>query len=587
MTRDALPTRSGGGRGTLGLSGPVADVLARAPARGPVRVVALKVGRRGEPVIRVTHAADRAAAAATVANDRRSPDVVAVAVDTLVRAADVFAPIPVPRSAVAGGTGMRAAAVGTDTLRSVQWALDRLHAEQTWALRTAAGRTVAVVDTGVANPPDLAVRLLPGIDLLDGSEGRFDPNGHGTHVAGIVAAVAGNALGVAGLSGGAQVLPVRVLDADGYGWGSDIADGIVWAVNHGASVVNLSLGGSYPDPFIESAGRYATDAGVVVVAAAGNERADGNPVTYPAAFPGVVAVAASDPDDRSAPWSETGSYVSVTAPGVGIVSTYNDGGYANGSGTSMAAPYAAAEAALVQAANPGLDRAGVVATMMSTAVDLGPTGHDDEFGTGLIDPLAAVRAALPSPPAPAPPPPPPPAPVATRTTLSSSARAPVRAGSTVVLTIGVRTATGARVTGTARLCTRRLPARATSCRGVAVRGGVGRIALRPQLGTVAYAAYAGATGLRGSVSSPVTIRVLPVVRTKGGVRVLHLSVGPAQRQRVAVQRVVSRRWRTVAAVTVTRHTDIVLRRLRAGSYRLVVPATAELSGVTTGVIRIR
>ncbi|MCW2549699.1 MAG: putative subtilase-family protease, partial [Mycobacterium sp.] len=148
-------------------------------------------------------------------------------------------------------------AQSNDTLRAQQWALTRLAAEDTWVHSTGAGVTVAVIDTGVAAVPDLAGQLLPGYDwITDAAGGTADGNGHGTHVAGIIAAVANNHVGVAGIAPGAKILPLRVLDSSGGGYSSDVAAGVTYAANHGARVINMSLGGAY-DPVLAAAVTYA------------------------------------------------------------------------------------------------------------------------------------------------------------------------------------------------------------------------------------------------------------------------------------------------------------------------------------------
>jgi type VII secretion-associated serine protease mycosin len=383
----------------VGLTGPVSQVLADAPSTGPVRITTLAEDAAGRPRVTVTTAVDRGHAAAAVRIARAIPNAVAVAVDHRVGVADVGTPIPLTEAAADSPAPLRAAglaAASNDTYRSQQWALDKLRAETVWGLQRGTGQTVAVVDTGVdGTHPDLAGRLLPGVDYVDaGGDGRTDPNGHGTHVAGIIGAIAGNGLGVAGLADGASILPVRVLDADGGGWTSDVASGVTWAVDHGATVINMSLAGPDDDPILASAISYAQSHDVVVVAAAGNDRAAGDPVEYPAADPGVVAVAATDSANRSASFSEEGSYVGIAAPGVSIASTYPValGSYALMSGTSMASPYAAATAALLRAAAPSLSASDVIGAMAAAADDLGPSGRDVEFGYGLIDPVNALQS---------------------------------------------------------------------------------------------------------------------------------------------------------------------------------------------------
>lgn len=304
--------------------------------------------------------------------------------------------VAVSRDAKASAMVAGAAASGTDPHRGEQWGLTRLDAEGAWQVGRGDGQVVAVVDTGVdASHPDLAGVVLPGFDAVDGGDGRRDPNGHGTHVAGIVAGLVGNGVGGAGIAPGTRILPVRVLDAAGSGDHSAIAAGIIWAADHGADVINLSLGGPETTDVLHAAVRYAFGRGAVVVAAAGNDGAAG-PASYPAAYPEVVAVGATTVADTRAVFSTTGDYVDLAAPGLGVLSTVPGGGYEWMSGTSMAAPFVAGGAALVRAWRPSLGPAEVASRLVAHAKDLGATGADPEFGAGLPD-LRAARDASPSP----------------------------------------------------------------------------------------------------------------------------------------------------------------------------------------------
>jgi type VII secretion-associated serine protease mycosin len=288
-----------------------------------------------------------------------------------------------------------------DPLRPQQWALDNVPYEETWSHTNGAGVIVAVVDTGVrADHEDLAGRVLPGHDFVGNGDGRTDPDGHGTHVAGIIAANAGNDIGIAGAAPGVHILPVRVLDDHGSGSMSTVAAGIIWAANHGARVINLSLGGDVDSQGTRLAMEYANSKGAIVVAAAGNYGNQGDQPTYPGADPEAVAVAAVDAGLHHPGFSNTGAYVDLAAPGVGVLSTWSSArnAYAYADGTSMATPYVSAAAALVIATNPALKPAQVAATLESTARDLGPAGPDGAFGHGLVNPLAAVIAATPKPP---------------------------------------------------------------------------------------------------------------------------------------------------------------------------------------------
>ncbi len=350
-----------------------AAVAAEPVDGGAVEVTAMVVGRDG----RVTFARERAA----------TPTRGRALARQWGQRADV----------VAAGVATRVRALGTpDPLREQQWGLTRLAAETVWAGGDATGQVVAVVDTGVdATHPDLAGVVRSGIDLVGRGNGTTDPNGHGTHVAGVVAAVSGNGVGGAGLAQGASLLPVRALDSTGSGYDSDVAEGLVWAVDHGADVANLSLGGEDPSALLTAAIDYALSKGVTVVAAAGNLGADGDPVLYPAATPGVLAVAAVDSSLVRPSFSSTGAHLSLAAPGVGILSTVPGGGHQSWSGTSMAAPFVAAAAAVLSAGEPGLTPAQLGARLRATAGDLGEPGHDPLHGAGMVDLVAARAAGLP------------------------------------------------------------------------------------------------------------------------------------------------------------------------------------------------
>ena len=261
------------------------------------------------------------------------------------------------------------------------------------------GVVVAVLDTGVnIRHEDLVGRTVPGRDFVGGDADPADENGHGTAVAGVIAAGAGNGRGIAGVGWNTRVMPVRVLDHTGAGSDADIADGIQFAVNGGAKVINLSLGGSEDGAVLRDAVAAALRAGVVVVASAGNEPSA--VPQYPSAYPGVLAVGATDELGRLAYFSSYGEHLALTAPGWGVLTlTWTDedhngalDDYSYADGTSFSAPIMAGVAALVRARFPSLTPAQVNARLASTARDSGPRGRDPFYGAGLVDAAAALGA---------------------------------------------------------------------------------------------------------------------------------------------------------------------------------------------------
>ena len=273
-----------------------------------------------------------------------------------------------------------------------QWNLPAIETERGWKLsRGSDDVVIAVLDTGVQlDHPDLKGRIAKGVNLV----GEGDPEddvGHGTHVAGIIAATVNNGEGVAGLSWHGRIMPVKVLDSTGSGTTYSVAEGIIWATDHGADVINMSLGNYASAEFLHDAIRYAYNHGVVLVAASGNDNTD--QPGYPAAYPEVIAVAATDAGDNRAPYSNYGDYIDVAAPGDAIASTYPDNQYAALSGTSMASPHVAALAGLIKSVNPELTNEEIADIMRKTAVDLGDKGRDVYFGYGRIDIMRALEAA--------------------------------------------------------------------------------------------------------------------------------------------------------------------------------------------------
>ncbi len=275
-----------------------------------------------------------------------------------------------------------------------QWNLPSIETEKGWNIsRGKDDVIVAVLDTGVqSNHPDITGRLTGGRNIVDTSKTPEDDVGHGTHVAGIIGATVNNNEGVAGVSWYNKIMPVKVLDQSGAGSSYAVAQGIIWAVDNGAKVINMSLGNYANAQFLHDAVKYAYERDVVLVAASGNDNTD-RP-GYPAAYPEVFAVGATNSAKQRASFSNYGDYIDVAAPGESIASTYPHSQYAALSGTSMATPHVAALAGLIRSVNPELTNDEVMSIMRSTAIDLGEPGKDPYFGYGEIDAQKALTAAL-------------------------------------------------------------------------------------------------------------------------------------------------------------------------------------------------
>lgn len=274
-----------------------------------------------------------------------------------------------------------------------QWNLPLIEAEAGWKI-TQGNDTVkiAVVDTGVdLEHPDLVKRLTTGFNALTESSDADDDNGHGTHVAGIIASEVNNHEGIAGLTWFNPIIPVKVMGEEGYGSTFDIAKGIIWATNQGARVINLSLGNYQHSDMLKDAIDYAFKRDVVLIAASGNDNT--SQPSFPAAYPQVLSVAAVDYYGDRADFSNYGDYIDVSAPGVQIASTYFNKQYAALSGTSMAAPHVSALAGLIRSINPELRNKEVMEIIKNTTVDLGDKGKDIYFGEGLIDIVDALEVA--------------------------------------------------------------------------------------------------------------------------------------------------------------------------------------------------
>lgn len=285
-----------------------------------------------------------------------------------------------------------------DPERAYQWDLDTLKLNQLTASFDMSTQLVAVIDTGVrGSHEDFApgtVLCAQGVDYTYEALGPCaDPNGHGTHVSGTIAATSNNGLGITGMTP-VRILPMRALDSGGSGSAYGVAQAITDAVDLGATVINMSLSGPYSSLY-DDAVKYATDNNVVVVAAVGNNKHMGNAPQWPASSPGAIGVGATDQSNVTTYFSVSGSMVDVSAPGTNITSLhgYSDQSYATMAGTSMASPHVAAFAAMIRAKNPALTDDQVQTVITSTATDLGSPGRDNEYGYGLMNPLAALAAA--------------------------------------------------------------------------------------------------------------------------------------------------------------------------------------------------
>ncbi len=259
---------------------------------------------------------------------------------------------------------------------------------------------VAIVDTGVdGTHPELKDKIVPGFDVYNPNtpdSAYKDPQGHGTHCAGIAAATGNNKIGVVGFAPNVKIQAVRVLDANGSGTYESVAEGIVWAGTHGAKVLSMSLGGPSSSKALDEAVALAIKNDVIVIAAMGNS---GNEKpSYPAAIKGVMAVAATDSSDKRASFSQYGAHNSISAPGVNILSTFPlyDTGmpgkeYGSISGTSMSTPGVAGVAALVRSKFPALKAEEVRAKIEKSADDLGDKGWDKYYGAGRINVAGALK----------------------------------------------------------------------------------------------------------------------------------------------------------------------------------------------------
>jgi thermitase len=254
-----------------------------------------------------------------------------------------------------------------------------------------------VIDTGVDyTHPDLKERVGMGADLTfkpgrifnrKDKNGPMDDNGHGTHCAGIIGAIANNGIGIAGVAPGVKILAEKALDARGAGSSYDVMKGVAHAITNGAKIVSLSVGGTATTSADRKFYEATVQSGALIIAAAGNSS---DSLGFPAAYPGVLSVGATDSAGALARFSNHDISMSLTAPGVGVLSTMPGDAYAKMSGTSMAAPFVAGVAALVWAKHPDWTAQQVKEHLERTASDRGAPGVDPLFGHGEVDPVAAL-----------------------------------------------------------------------------------------------------------------------------------------------------------------------------------------------------
>jgi len=280
----------------------------------------------------------------------------------------------------------RATSFPDDPRLGGQWGLQRTSFQGAWADARGTGAKVAIVDSGIdKNHPDIG-KISGQRDFVEGDAVANDPYGHGTHVAGIVAALTNNGKGVAGGCPACKLLVARVLDGGGDTTATKLVRGIDWSVANGADVINLSLAGPDNDTLDRAVGDARTK-GAVVVAAAGNEYG-ATTKRYPAAYQEAIAISATNEKDTLARFSSRGNWVDLAAPGTNILSTGTGGGYYGDSGTSEAAPFVSALAGLL--ASKGMTAPEIRQRMQTSATDLGTAGDDPNFGHGRINANRAV-----------------------------------------------------------------------------------------------------------------------------------------------------------------------------------------------------
>jgi hypothetical protein len=285
-----------------------------------------------------------------------------------------------------------------DTVLSQQWGLRKIHAFEAWDITTGGPITIALLDTGVSSShPDLQGKLLRGYDFFNNDDDPSDDEGHGTYTAGVAAATSDNGAGIAGVCWGCKILPVKVLGSRGQGNAATTAAGIRWAVDQGARIISMSLGGDQDAQVVRDAVNYAHEHNALIIAASGNGQREGNVPNYPAAYPSVLAVSATTDTDTVTRFSTIGNFVDISAPGVGLWSTFWSRAagdtYEAANGTSAACPHVAGAAALALTLRPDLSADQLADILMAAADDLGAPGKDIEYGYGRLNVQRVVQLA--------------------------------------------------------------------------------------------------------------------------------------------------------------------------------------------------
>jgi subtilisin family serine protease len=374
---------------------------AAALSQGGLRSMNMQAEPIGNPALGISlvrsaaglRAANAGADQQTLANLRSNPAVLYAEPNMIVKLNLPAATEPAPRDTAPQS-------FPNDPMFEKQYSHVRMQSQKGWEIEQGNKDFIlAIVDTGVdMKHPDLAAKMLPGYNTVDDNPNVEDGNGHGTHCAGTAAAITNNGAGVAGVAPNVKILPVQVLSKEGYGSYESVANGIIWAADHGAKVISMSLGGPSNSAVITDAVKHALAKDAMLIAASGN---DGNSsISYPAGVAGVMAVGATDSTDKIARFSQFGKHLSVSAPGVNVLATFPTYAtdmpgvnYGSISGTSMATPQVAGLAALVRSKYPQLNQAQVKAHIEATADDTGTPGFDLYHGHGRINVFKALSTA--------------------------------------------------------------------------------------------------------------------------------------------------------------------------------------------------